>query len=590
MGELGKSSVTTMEASCGALVRELEQIWREIGEKEEDKDIMLMELEMECMKVYRRKLDESSKERTHLHQSLAASEAELASLMASLGESTVPIKLEKNQVSLRDRIANVKPLLEKLRNKKDDRLEQFIAIKSQIAKIVTEISGNDMQNGDLLQNFEKDQHDLSLTKLEEFQSKLTELQNEKNERLNKVLHYVEEINCLCTVLGFKFSNMENSKDLSDRNLERLSVSVQNLRQEKHTRVQKLRGIVEELFRLWTLMETSTKERGQFAKVASVFGSHEEEIVSPCLLSFQSINQAEEEVKRLKMIKSSRMKEIILKRWSELEEICKNAHIEPDMSISPDKSISLIDSGIVDPSEILEKIESQIEKAKEEINSRREITDKIAKWVVASDEENWLEEYNQDQSRYSAGRGAHLNLKRAEKARILVAKIPAMVDNLLNKTLSWENERNKPFLYDGVRLVTVLDEYKLARLQKEEEKRRYRDQKKLQNLLSTERELLYSPKHSPRRSPTTNFRKTIGYTNNLNGSGFMTPPLSGRATPELFTPRSCNGRSRMYFSGRNGSTRNRSTTQLNFSNGFNNADSGSSFASVSGSELGSPRFY
>lgn len=33
-------------------------------------------------------------------------------------------------------------------------------------------------------------------------------------------------------------------------------------------------------------------------------------------------------------------------------------------------------------------------------------------------------YLQDSKRYSAGRGAHINLKRAEKARILVRKIPS----------------------------------------------------------------------------------------------------------------------------------------------------------------------
>ena len=32
---------------------------------------------------------------------------------------------------------------------------------------------------------------------------------------------------------------------------------------------------------------------------------------------------------------------------------------------------------------------------------------------------------QDDNRYSATRGAHLNLKRAEKARVLVNKIPGM---------------------------------------------------------------------------------------------------------------------------------------------------------------------
>lgn len=34
-------------------------------------------------------------------------------------------------------------------------------------------------------------------------------------------------------------------------------------------------------------------------------------------------------------------------------------------------------------------------------------------------------FYQDENRYSAGRGAHLTLKRAEKARLLVNKIPGI---------------------------------------------------------------------------------------------------------------------------------------------------------------------
>lgn len=30
---------------------------------------------------------------------------------------------------------------------------------------------------------------------------------------------------------------------------------------------------------------------------------------------------------------------------------------------------------------------------------------------------------QDENRYSAGRGAHINLKRAERARVMISKIP-----------------------------------------------------------------------------------------------------------------------------------------------------------------------
>lgn len=52
------------------------------------------------------------------------------------------------------------------------------------------------------------------------------------------------------------------------------------------------------------------------------------------------------------------------------------------------------SGLVDPSELLANIEAHITKAKEEAVNRKEIMDKIDRWLSACEEENWLEEYNQ----------------------------------------------------------------------------------------------------------------------------------------------------------------------------------------------------
>jgi Ase1/PRC1/MAP65 family protein len=52
----------------------------------------------------------------------------------------------------------------------------------------------------------------------------------------------------------------------------------------------LRITVENLVKLWDLMETSEKEKAPFTKVASVFGSLEEEIVSPGLLSCDTLKK------------------------------------------------------------------------------------------------------------------------------------------------------------------------------------------------------------------------------------------------------------------------------------------------------------
>lgn len=54
---------------------------------------MFLELEMECMQVYRRKVEEASNVRAKLHQSLMAKEAELAALVASLGEHNAHLQV-----------------------------------------------------------------------------------------------------------------------------------------------------------------------------------------------------------------------------------------------------------------------------------------------------------------------------------------------------------------------------------------------------------------------------------------------------------------------------------------------------------------
>lgn len=49
---------------------------------------------------------------------------------------------------------------------------------------------------------------------------------------------------------------------------------------------------------------------------------------------------------------------------------------------------------MDPCELLANIEAQINKAKDEALSRKDIMDKIDWWLFACEEENWLEDYNQ----------------------------------------------------------------------------------------------------------------------------------------------------------------------------------------------------
>ncbi|EFJ15393.1 hypothetical protein SELMODRAFT_445574 [Selaginella moellendorffii] len=94
---------------------------------------------------------------------------------------------------------------------------------------------------------------------------------------------------------------------------------------------------------------------------------------------------------------------------------------------------IIISGMVDLSELLATIESSIAEAKEESLGRQDIMERMERWISACEEESWLEEYNKDESRFNATRGAHLNLKRAERARVIVAKLPNLLESLKSKT-------------------------------------------------------------------------------------------------------------------------------------------------------------
>lgn len=67
-------------------------IWNEVGETDTDRDKMLLELEQECLEVYRRKVDQANRNRAQLRQAIADSEAELAVICSSMGERPVHIR------------------------------------------------------------------------------------------------------------------------------------------------------------------------------------------------------------------------------------------------------------------------------------------------------------------------------------------------------------------------------------------------------------------------------------------------------------------------------------------------------------------
>ncbi|MED6195456.1 hypothetical protein PIB30_037970 [Stylosanthes scabra] len=486
-----------------SFIHELQIIWDEVGESDTDKDRMLFELEEECIELYRRKVDQANWSRVQLRQEIADCEAELAAICSALAERPIHIRQDQNFGSLKQELARICPELEEMRKRKSDRRNQFIDVHEQIQSISNEMYGTGEYAPAVI-----DENDLSMRKLEELHRQLNALQKEKSDRLKTVQDNLHTLNSLCSVLSLDFKetidrvhpslgDSEGSLTVDIDTIKQLTIAVQDLREIKLQRMEKLQDIATTMLELWHLMDTPVEEQQIFQNVTCNIAASEDEITEPNTLSEGFINHVEEEVSRLEALKSSKMKELVLKKRAELEEICQKTHLVPELGSALEYAIETIESGTVDPAWVLEQLELHIGKVKEEAFSRKDILEKVEKWLSACEEESWLEEYNKDENRYNAGRGTHLNLKRAEKARALVTKIPGMVDALNSKTTEWEQERGVEFKYDDARLLSMLEDYTNSRQEKEQERRKLRNLKKHQGQLIAEQEVLYGSKPSPK---------------------------------------------------------------------------------------------
>ncbi|XP_019055427.1 PREDICTED: 65-kDa microtubule-associated protein 1-like [Nelumbo nucifera] len=216
----------------------MQQIWDEVGESEEERDKMLLQLEQKCLDVYKRKVDQAVKSREQLLQALDNAQSELSNLLSALGEKKLcwsciyssmyianlfrfphgyglyVLQPEKTTGTIREQLAAIAPVLEKLWKQKEERIKEISDVQLQIQKICGEIAGN-LKLSEQVGPPTVDEADLSLRKLDEnfmLNSRNLEKKSGNNPltfqcgrmRLHKVLDFVSTVHDLCAVLGMDF--------------------------------------------------------------------------------------------------------------------------------------------------------------------------------------------------------------------------------------------------------------------------------------------------------------------------------------------------------------------------------------------------
>ncbi|CAH8392937.1 unnamed protein product [Eruca vesicaria subsp. sativa] len=475
-------------------LQKLQKLWDEIGESYNEIDKVLEVIEQECLAVYDKKIDETTKYKADLQGSLARAYDEIVSLTSSLGEQVT--YSWKKEGSLKQQMSTVQPVLDDLRMKKVLRWEQISEILTQITDISSNIAGSDYhgRNGP-----DFDESDLTERKLDQLRARLQDLCKEKDDRLQKVNSYISAIRDMSETMSSDVSDalsnvhksltdfsMADAKSISDDTLAGLAKLTESLKNEKHQKLLKLQDLGRTMQDLWNRMETPMDERRRFKHITCLLPVQADDALRKGCLGLNIFREAEHEVEILNE-KSSKMKELVLKRRCELEEVCRKGHMDVNSDAARQSLVDLIDSGSGDLSHILASIDSQIEKAKEEALTRKEILDKVDKWTNAKKEERWLDDYEKDEKRFTPVKGGHTHLKHAEDARRRISKIPAIIDGLTTKVKAWELERGVRFLYDKHPLLEMLEEDTNLRAQKEEEKRELRKQKRLQRSLASDKE-------------------------------------------------------------------------------------------------------
>ncbi|PUZ73861.1 hypothetical protein GQ55_1G021400 [Panicum hallii var. hallii] len=437
-----------MEPRREELLHELGEMWDEIGEGEEDRRGMLQALEEECLNVYRAKVEQVRQHRAQLKREIADSVAEVAAICATIGEPPATVQTACSSLqgtgSLKEELGSIAPELAEMRRRREERRRQFSDVTERVNRIHQE-----MNLGGGQPRVVADSSDLTLTKLEELRAYLQHLQSEKESRTRKVAELMASLHSSSLVLGMNPREIiathggDQAGHFSDDAIARLASEIERLREIKRSRMGKLQDLLASMLELWNLMDTPAEEQRRFQGVACNIAASEDEITEPNALSMDFIRNVEAEVVRLETLKECRMKDLVVKKYDELKEIRRRARLPEEDDGDAVAMFDAIDSD-AERALILERLEVQISEAKDLEFSRKDVLERMDKWQAALEEESWLEEYNRNENRYNVGKGTHLVLKRAEKARALVSKMPAMAEALTAKVVAWEKERGVKF--------------------------------------------------------------------------------------------------------------------------------------------------
>jgi len=494
------------EKEASTMLFEMDQVWDAIGCSEEDRSGMLHEIGHRVLAVYTTALKEAEAARDSLQREIAEARAGIAKVHEQLGEGDAfdldavcprsPVDKRGKKLALKAQLEALEPYVKDAAGKKSERLAVLVDVRESV-RVLHEQLGDGLETEEV----DPDHGDISKARLEVFTVSLHEAQAEKEYRCGQVGSVLRELHSASGALGVDAKAVAEGVDPSfgeflpqalakeplrgvcvhSKRIKALKDVKNEMRLVEKRNRERLGTMCVRLQHLWRLLDSPVSDLKPVAaalrlggdldalRTAGWEGDLEIAVQQASNFSDATLEGVAEALDRLEAAKNGRMREVVARRREDLAALEAECHLTPCVfSKQIDDEHANFGEGDLDT------VEARIAVVQEELQRRAPIFEQIDRLRKTLEERDWVREWEVSGEKF--GRGAHVMLKRAERANKMVAALPKLIGKLRKEIGAWEEEQGTDLLYDGTRYLATLQAVEDDEAAWEEEKKRQAEEK------------------------------------------------------------------------------------------------------------------
>lgn len=477
-------ALTTLASNTG---QQLETIWDEVGYSPDDRASQLNELLVKFTMICEEKIIEEKGVAETFRQTIIEAKDEIVTTAKALRVDLDSLKLNAGSVqTLTDELSCLEITLEKLRTVASEAKHD---LRESSEYIIEAHKALDIEMDPTYIDIESD---LTKNRRDLFRCKKAEMKEELTSRMNAVIQLVQDCQQLMNDLrmepesnGSKLDrriagSLVRSKDgsfimaskfrsetcvgITSQALEELSQYVGELHSEKRRRKEKLQVMGGEIAILWEKLRIPDEEQLAFTKSVQGLGT-------------DTIAKGEQELQRLRLLKSQVIGKLIEEARSTIKELWEQINVAEDVR-STFQPFFVRNEALFND-DLLEKHEDYIGKLVARLEQRKPILRLIERRETIIRERTQYEELQKDPERLKQ-RGAALTrqlLEEEKMAKRIKKELPRLTSLVVEKIEEWKAINAEDFLFEGESYLDVIcrqenewNEYKTEEYQRKLKKK------------------------------------------------------------------------------------------------------------------------